>query len=46
MDPGPPGLIWTLRGLEIFTNLLTSLGLLGDIKVLVDDCDEHLQHDD
>jgi hypothetical protein len=35
-----------LRGLKILANLLTSLGLFGNIKVLVDDCDEHLQHND
>jgi len=46
MDPWRPGLIWALRRLEILISLLTSLGLLGDIKVLIDDRDEHLQHDD
>jgi hypothetical protein len=46
MDPWSQGLIWPLRAPEILTNLLTSLGLLGNIKDLIDDCDEHLQHDD
>src|SRR5258708_5094600 len=46
MDPWPPGLIRRLSRLEILISLLTSLGLLGDIKVLVDDRDKHLQYDD
>jgi hypothetical protein len=45
MDPCHAVLIGFMR-LKVIAGLLVALGFLGNAKVLMDDGDKHLQHDD
>jgi hypothetical protein len=45
VDPRRFRLVWFLR-LKVGVGLLAALGLFRDTKVLVDNGDEHLQHND